>query len=344
MRRALIATVAGIGGLAAASGLWWLESYRWAGGLRTVTPHFAGTCRAVEGVPGPEDLTIDPTTGVAYISSYDRAAAARGESVPGAILEYALDDPAAAPVNLTPDAEPQFRPHGLSLYRDASGATALFVVNHPGGGHSVEIFDLVDGTLSHARTVRGDALVSPNDLVAVGPTQFYVTNSRRHEGGFLGWVEETFRMSWGNVVYFDGRGFSEAIGDIGFPNGIDVGRQGGEVYVVSSFEQAVRIYRRGADTGALGFDRRVVVGTRLDNLNVDDTGALWVAGRARYLDPPQPSQVVRIGLEQNGEADIEEVYVNLGDELSHASVAAVYGRRLLVGSSRGTRFLDCVME
>ena len=344
MRRTLIAAVAGVGGLAVAGALWWLDSYRWAGGFRTVTPHFAGVCQVVEGVPGPEDLTIDATTGIAYISSYDRSAAGRGESVPGAILAYDVDGPAPGLVNLTPDADAQFRPHGLSLYRDANGDTRLFVVNHPSGGHSVEIFDITDEGLVHARTVRGDALVSPNDLAAVGAAQFYVTNSRRHASGVLGWVEATFRMSWGNVLYFDGRAFSEAIADIGFPNGIDVGHQGEQVYVVSSFDQAVRIYRREANTGALTFDRSVVVGTRLDNVNTADAGDLWVAGRARYLDPPQPSQIVRIRLERSEDPEVEEVYVNLGDELGHASVAAVYGRHLLIGSSRGTRFLDCVMD
>lgn len=49
-----------------------LDYYRWAGGFREVTPHFAGTCRAAEGVPGPEDLLIDHQTGTAYVSSDDR--------------------------------------------------------------------------------------------------------------------------------------------------------------------------------------------------------------------------------------------------------------------------------
>jgi len=344
MRHWLVAGGIGILALAVAAGLWWLESYRWAGGFRTVTPHFAGTCTAVEGAPGPEDLVIDRATGVAYISSDDRAAAGRGEAVAGAIFAYDIDSPEPRLVNMTPEAAADFRPHGVSLYEAADGHKRLFVISHPPDGDRVEIFDLTPERLVPVRTIRGDALTSPNDLVAVGADRFYLTNSRRHTGGSLGWIEATFRLRWGNVVYYDGRAFSEAIAGVAFPNGINVDRDRTRVYVVSSFDQAVRIYRRDAATGELTFDRSVEVGTRLDNVDVADTGDLWVAGRAQYLDSPQPSQVVRIRVGGNGEPQVEEVYVNLGKEIGNASVAAVYGRHLLIGASRGTWFLDCLMD
>ena len=49
---------------------------------------------------------------------------------------------------------------------------------------TIEIFLLQDDQLVHQKTVSDPALVSPNDLVAVGPEQFYVTNDHRYPGGF----------------------------------------------------------------------------------------------------------------------------------------------------------------
>jgi len=343
MRKPVLVAAALLLGLAGAVALWWLDHYRWAGGFRTVTPHFAGTCKAVEGVPSPEDLLIDSATGVAYISSYDRSAAARGAPEPGAILAYDLNDPSPDLVNLTPEADAEFRPHGISLYRDATGDARLFVVNHPSDGDAIELFDLTPEGLAHRETLRSDVLTSLNDIVAVGERQVYVTNSRRHSSGLLGWIEANFRMSWGNVVYYDGQAFSVVLPGVAFPNGINADRTGAQIYLVSSFDQAVHVYRRDATSGGLTFERSAFVGTRLDNLDVAQTGDLWVAGRAQYFESPQPSQVVRIRLGRDAEPDVEEVYVNRGDELGNASVAAVHGRHLLIGSSRGTRFLHCLM-
>lgn len=323
---------------------WWLDRYRWAGGFRKVTPHFSGTCRPVEGVPGPEDLLIDHATGIAYISSYDRSAVRAGQAVPGAILAYDLNRADAAPKNLTPRAAPDFRPHGMSLYRDPTGAARLYVINHASDGDAVEVFELQPDGLAHVRTIRGPALTSANDLVAGGRDRFFVTNSRRYATGLRGWLEANLRLAWGNVVYYDGSIFWEALAGIGFPNGIDVDRRTGDIYVVSSFDQAVHVYRRDAASGALTFERSVKVGTRLDNVNVGEDGDLWVAGRAQYLESPQPSQVVRIRGAGSAAPHIEEVYVNTGDELGNASAAAVHGRRLLIGASRGNRFLDCRMD
>lgn len=327
--------------LAAMAGGWWLESYRWAGGFRTVAPHFNGACTPVSGVPGPEDLQIDRSTRVAYVSSYDRAAVRRGQNVRGAILAYDLARAGATPVNVTPESPADFRPHGISLVAD-HGKQRLFVINHAPDGERIEIFDLAAGRLAHARTVKGPALVSPNDIVAVALDRFYVTNSRRHSQGTLAWIESTFRLDWGNVVYFDGARFTEVLNRIGFPNGINRDKDGRHVYVVSSFDQAVHVYARDTGTDAVGTLTRagtLRVGTRLDNVDVSENGDLWVAGRAQYLEAPQPSQVVRIA----ADGRVDEVYVSRGDQFGNASVAAADGRDLLIGSSGGNQFIHCVM-
>jgi hypothetical protein len=94
----------------------------WLGGvLRSIEPHFDGRCITVAGVAGPEDLTLHPERQVAYVSSYDRTAVDRGESGAGALYAYGLDRQPGALVNLTPDEDADFRPHGLSLWRGEGG-------------------------------------------------------------------------------------------------------------------------------------------------------------------------------------------------------------------------------
>ena len=43
-----------------------------AGAFVEVKPHFAGTCKQVDGVVGAEDIELDRATGLIFISSQDR--------------------------------------------------------------------------------------------------------------------------------------------------------------------------------------------------------------------------------------------------------------------------------
>ena len=54
-----------------------------------------------------------------------------------------------------------------------------------------------------------------------------------------------------------------------------------------------------------------------------------------------PSQVYRVSFDWNNNHTIEEVYLNLGDELSGSTVAAVYDNTVLIGSVFENYFLDC---
>ena len=53
---------------------WAVYLYWVAGQFKTIEPHFSGKCEAVAGVVGPEDITIHPKTGVAFVSACDRRA------------------------------------------------------------------------------------------------------------------------------------------------------------------------------------------------------------------------------------------------------------------------------
>ena len=66
------------------------------------------------------------------------------------------------------------------------------------------MFDLSESGLVHRRTLADPLLVSPNDVLAVGPDQLYVTNDHGSEGGIARMLEDYLRLPNANVLYFDG--------------------------------------------------------------------------------------------------------------------------------------------
>jgi arylesterase/paraoxonase len=318
-----------------------------AGEFKHLEPHFTGSCRAVDGVPGPEDITVDPGSGTAFVSSDVRPAARGAGPARGEIYAYNLNNPDPAPVNLTRDFPGAFHPHGISLYSEP-GCTRLFVVNHRIGADGIEMFDVRDGALHHVRTIGGDLLSTPNDVLAVGPERFYVTNDHGSESRFGRTLEDYLRLPGGSVVYFDGTRFSVAARGIRYANGINRSADGRSVYVASTTGRRILVYRRDPATGALTFDGDVKLGTGVDNIEVDAQGRLWAGCHPRLLtftrhfaDGPPPSQVLKITLPARGPALVEEVFLDSGETLSGSSVAAVYRRQMLIGAVLRERFLHC---
>ncbi|MGH9389175.1 MAG: strictosidine synthase family protein, partial [Vicinamibacteria bacterium] len=317
------------------------------GYFKTIAPHFAGRCRPIGGMPGPEDVTVNPDTGVAYISSADRRARGAGRPTRGAIYALDLESPEPRPIELTGDFQPELQPHGLSLLRGPYGEASLFVVNHPGADHTVEIFDVREGKLAHRETIRGELLRSPNDVLAVGPRQFYVTNDHRHPTGWKRTASDFLRLADSDVVFFDGTGFRVVAEDIAYPNGITMSPDGRTVFVASTTERAILSYERNPATGALSFRERFDAGTGVDNLEMGSDGTLWEGAHPQMLaflknarDPANlsPSQVLSL---DPSTGVFQEQFLSLGDDLSTSSVAAVHGRWMLIGSVFEEHLLLC---
>ena len=330
-----------------------------AGELKSIEPHFAGSCRAVEGVVGPEDIIILPDRQTAIISSDDVRATSAGQPQPGAILAYDLKDTQATAVNLTPDAGHSLHPHGMGLYEAVDGALRLFVVNHPEApsgdqlwarSHTIEIYDLVDGKLVYQRTISDDLLISPNDVVAVGPDQFYVTND--HGGGseFMLTLEEYLMLERANVLYYDGTRFTVAVKGFLYPNGINISRDGRQVYVASSTGRKIGVFTRDPATGALSESTEIKLGTAPDNIDVDRDGNLWIGAHPKLLtfvaykedaSKRSPSQVLKLSPSGGASFSASEIFLSDGSDLSASTVGARYGDRLLIGSVLDQNFLDC---
>ena len=327
----------------------------WLGGaFKQITPHFAGTCRLIDGPVGAEDITINQRTGRAYLSASDRRARAAGHVVAGAIWQYDLTRADAQPVNLTPDAGIDFQPHGISLWLAPDGSETLFIINHsaaPGSpSNDVQIADIRDGHLLHRRTLTDPLLVMPNDILAVGPEQFYLTNTHANRPGVWQTAETYLQLRGANVLSYGPDGFRVAVKDLVFPNGINISPDGRTVYVAAVTWQSVLVYDRDPASGALTYREQIPVGSGPDNIEIDGEGNLWIGSHPKLLamaghaaDPakPAPAQVLRIAA---GSKAVEEVYLSAGTPLAAASVGARYGNRLLIGQIFGRGFLDCEMK
>lgn len=330
-----------------------VDTIRHAGEFKTIKPHFNGQCQKVEGVVGAEDITIHPQTGLAFISASDRRALLRGEQTLGAIYAYDLQSENPQLKNLTKELDHDFHPHGLSLYLDATGQASLFVVNHRSNGDFIEIFDYRDSTLVHRESIHDDLMISANDVVAVGPRQFYATNDHGNVSTLGRTAEEYLQLARSYVFYYDGQIFKKVAEDITYANGINVSHDGKTIYVAACVGLTIKLYDRDLASGALAFKKDVPLGTGVDNIEIDAAGNLWVAAHPQLLtftrhakDPAKlsPSEILKVSFLPNGDHQVEQIYLNAGEKISGSSVGAVFEQKLLVGSVFEKHFLACEMK
>lgn len=324
-----------------AAGVFLLDLYRVAGEFKNIEPHFHGQIHRIPGVVGAEDITIHPQTGVALISCDDRRATFRGEPTKGGIYAYDLRSPNPQLVNLTSEFEPQFHPHGMSLFFGENGQERLFVVNHRSDGDFVEIFDYIEGGLQYVESINGELMHSPNDLVAVGPRSFYVTNDHGSASEFGRTLEDYLRLPKANVLYYDGDRFRVVANGIKYANGININRDGTKVYVAATTGGKIHLYNRDKNSGDLDPFAEVEVGTGVDNIEIDSTGNLWIGAHPKLLtfvkhskdkNKLSPSQVLKITLLENNQYQIAEIFLSNGEDMSGSTVGAVFENRLLIGS------------
>jgi len=333
--------------------LWW-RFLSAAGYFTAINAEIPADCYAIPSVPGPEDIVIDHASGTAFVAATDRRALMAGQNVRGGIYTIDMNLPRESRglLPVTANMPEEFRPLGISLYTAPDGARRLFAVNHPSGApQRVEIFDIADdNTLSHVKTVMDPLLVSLNNVQAVGPEAFYVTNDHITLNQFKNSLGDILLLRRGNVAYYDGADVRIVTKPMQFPNGINMSPDGNFIYVGELTGMALHVFRRNKQTGDLIPFDYTRVGTALDNIDVQPDGSLLIAGIPKILrvikhagDPNElsPSQVVRMELNPEGGGRAGTIYLNLGEEISAASVAAGYKDEMLIGSIFGDKILAC---
>jgi arylesterase/paraoxonase len=345
-RRLKIISIA-IGVFIVIAGLFTLEFLTFGGQFRALVPRTPGECGVQPLGASAEDIQIDRNRSVAYLSSLDRRALVDGDDVRGTVLQIDLTADPLRAVPALASLPPDFRPHGMSLYRMGDGKQRLFVISHPPGNeHSVEIFEQqADGLFAHIGTVRDPLLLSPNAIVAVGPQQFYVANDKGATGILDRVREFAFRSGLSKVLYYDGATMRVAADGLKSAVGMGLSPDGLKLYVAETLGKRLSVYVRNPGSAELRLDERIDLDGSPDNINVDGDGTLWLAVHAHLLDLMRhfgdrqhlaPTTIMR-----HAAGRTEPVYVNDGSAISAGSVGAVFEERLYVGSITEPKMLVC---
>jgi arylesterase/paraoxonase len=322
------------------------------GAFREIRPHFAGSCEALPLEGSGEDILIDRERGIAYLSLLDRRSVVEGKDVQGTVMRLDLNTRPFVAMDALAIRPQAFRPHGISLWIGPVGSRRLFVINHGQkrgvDPEAVEIFtETAPGTFAHAATVRGPELHAPNDLVAVGPEQFYVANDKPL-GGRLAAALQQVGIGASPLSFFDAGKGRYVLDDIASGGGINVSADGRTLYVAETFGRRLRVLER-ADDGSVSERMRIALDTAPDNIDVAADGSLWVTGHANAFalirhfmrGEPAPTQVWRVATGEDGAESVEEIYLDDGTQMSAGSVGATWNRWLLIGSITERKIQVC---
>ncbi len=331
----------------AAWGVWIVRSFNH---FEEVRSSFNGQCQAVTGIAGPEDIQFDGTRRKAFISSYNRRAK-RDDRKRGAIHLFDIHNPLedSSWYDRTKGVPENFAPQGIHFFEGA-GVKRLFVVNE--ADNAVEIYDVDgQGDLAHLETLKEKRLSNPNDIIAVGPRAFYVTNDKYSgSSNILGRLSFLLRQRTGRVLFFNGISWHEAASSIQNANGIALDGNGQKLYVAETAGGNIIEYDRDDETGYLTFSERIRVGAAVDNINIDEEGLfligahpqpLALARHRRDKDILAPSRVYTFDPKTK---EVSTLYSDDGASLSGSSVAARSVRKLIIGSLYEEKFLICDMD
>ncbi len=361
MSRTLKIVLVLVGVVILVASVFYVRTMNWMGEFTTIARKFDGeSCTRIQGVPGPEDVAIDRSRGIAYISAYDRRLATSddpgAEGVRGGIYVMDLDAPVAEMFMrpITPNMPERFRPHGISLFTAEDGARTLMAVNHPGGEeHTIEIFDLSpDDVLTHRRTIADPLVVSPNDVAAISPDAFYVTNDHNQPGEGGRMMAAVFASPITTVVFHDGENTRVVADELAMANGIAVSADQSTVYVAELLARTLRLYARDPISNDLSLVDQVFLGTGVDNIDVAEDGALWIGAHPKLAtfaehaaDPANlsPSHVVVVRPYEGGGGEASTAYLDDGAELSASTVGATYKDLLVIGAVFDPAVLVCRM-
>lgn len=308
-----------------------------AGFFTKIHPHHQGSLRLIPGFQGTEDITIDYSKGLALISSNDFTESPN-KLENGAIFLLNLNSKSPKPINLTEKLDLQdFHPHGISLYQTKDDKKFLFVINHQKAVNSVEIFQFSDSSLVHLETFIHPLLVSPNDILAVGENQFYVTNDHDEKKSSWRAKKDLLQIPMGNVCYFNNKNASIVADNLLYANGINKSKD--KLFVAETSGKKIDVFDCLSDGKLEKFDEISIMGA--DNIETDTDGNLWVGCHPKLLaflehskdhKKRSPSEIIKIEYKNRSNYSTKSIYLNDGTPVSGSSVGAFFQNQLLVGT------------
>ncbi|PJZ71351.1 arylesterase [Leptospira perolatii] len=313
-------------------------------------------CSKFPGMPGPEDLDIDRSAGILYVSSHER----RTPDQDGFLFVIDLKSPNPQPIRIETNYPKSFRPHGISLL-NKNGKYRLFVISHPimFKEHAIEVFERTEvpsaksktGVWKHIRTLKDPLLTSPNDLFVRAEDEIFVSNDHGSGGVMRYLFDDAFNIDRGPIAYFDGKTWSSLGNELNYGNGIlSVKRSDGSEFLYRSGFTDRGVYKfpilRESGKLTLGEPKLISLDSGTDNLIEDEDGKVIVVTHKstwKFLrqmrDPnyPSPTQVFVI----NPDDSFNEIYADTGEEISAGSTALTYAGKLYIAQVFNDFVLGC---
>ncbi len=285
--------------------------------------------------PGVEDITI--TGDLALFSSHDR----RKQNSTGDIFRLNLNDNSYT--NLTKNLNlNQFRPHGISFLQMPNGERLLFVISHSDKKNEILKFAVVADTLQYLSKYNSTEFISPNDILAVGNNQFFITNDHSRKKDWIRTIGDYVKFPSGNVVYFDGERAKVVADKIPYANGINISKDKKYIFVASTTTNKLLVFRPELENKGLRLIETFKLSISPDNIEIDSTGNLLIGCHPHLLDfaahskdknKKSPSAILKVNIKSES-MNFEEslIYQNNGTSLSGSSVAAPYKNNIYLGS------------
>ena len=318
------------------------------GAFRSFENHPDGNSMQVASYPGPEALQLDYQRGILFFISNNPCDRSQYK---GGIyfLDLTRNNSQAQPFKL--DHPLDFYPHGLSFLQ-AGHTQYLFTNNHrQDGTHTVEIFKISSpGELQHLETIKSSLLTSPNDLVALGSRQFYVTNDGRSHDRAVRSLDTYLGRKTGNVLFFDGSELKIVVDNLYFPNGIAFDKYRKQLVVGETLSGDLLFYQPDKKNKLTNVDK-FHIGVGIDNISFNvDNSALVVAvhpnllalsNHMEYMAEPSPSQVFIYSYQTKG---LKLFYQNNGSTISGVSAAVMHGQDIYLGAVCDNKLIKLTMD
>jgi len=304
-------------------------------------------CKKISGMPGNEDLSIDLSTGVLYVSSHER----RIKDMNGKLFQIPLNTDGKIPEEIKTNYPPNFKPHGMSL-TTVNGKLLLYVISHPDTKevqHTIEVFAKETEGWKHIQTLTNETLVSPNDLYAMPDGKIFVSNDR---GGslFMAFLELLFNLKRSKITYYDGTNWQLLDKEVAYGNGILVTKEGSDHYLYRAgfLENAIYKYKLSYTDNKPILEEvaKIKIDSGPDNIEQTEDGTMYVTGHpsiSKFLSHFRNKENIAPGEVYNftKDGDIKKVYANTGEEISAPSVALIYKDKIYIGQVFDDFILYC---
>lgn len=256
----------------------------------------------------------------------------------------------------------------------------IYLINHSlpsdpksapsiGAQSVIEVFDTVlgDPKASYRSTIDHELIITPNSLVGMSQTSFYVTNDHSSKTAWTRQLEPFVADSEINSVIFcsfeDELNCSVAVsGKHPHPNGIARG-PGDSLYMVTTFDPYLRAFEMQADH-TLALTDELKLPRLADNIYVTRKGSIFFAAIPSFhkfkklligvqnnnFDLISPSEIWKISNETSSDAfyggrlKVEQVLADDGHQISGTTGVAVWDSKLYIVGMSSRYVFECKID